>query len=121
MPQITARLSPEARKEFEQYAASLGLNGSSLARLLIVRELGPRPNRLSPRPTRRKAFKDPGKLTAHSCSAETIAAFRDFADSRGPSRSAVAKEIFERELREQWLLKAIQLRPRKNGDNDARR
>jgi hypothetical protein len=110
MPQITARLSPQARRRFEKYAISLGLNGSSLARLLLVRELQ-RPMKSPTRAGRRGGSED-GKLTAHSCSAETIRQLQAYADARRKSRAEVAKIVFERELRDRWLAKAIGSGPR---------
>src|SRR5690349_10820966 len=109
MPQITARLSPEARQDFENYASSVGLNGSSLARLLIVREL-----MLSGKPpaadVERVVGSNDGKLTAHSCSPETVALFDVYASAQRLSRAAAAKRIFERELRDRWLFKAVSKR-----------
>ena len=102
MSQITARLSPGERRRFEKYALSLGLNGSSLARLLLQRELG------GPikRPVRFRGSED-GKLTAHSCSAEAVRLLKAHADAQGVSKAEAAKFIFQRELRERWLSKAI--------------
>lgn len=99
MPQITARLSPQDRESFEKYASSVGLNGSSLARVLIVRELrltGKRP----PTDIGRRPGSEEGKLTAHSCSEQTVALFDAYAKACGLSRAAAAKLIFERELRD---------------------
>jgi hypothetical protein len=110
MPQITARLSPEARQSFEKYAASVGLKGSALARLLIVRALRRRANRPSCVVVSKPGTEE-GKLTAHSCSAETVAQFDAYAKARGLSRAAAAKFIFERELRDRWLIKAMCWKP----------
>lgn len=117
MPQITARLPPQARRQFEKYAVSLGLNGSSLARLLLLRQLwgpvkGPSPG------VGRKQGSEDRKLTAHSCSAETVKRLRIYAKARRISPAEAAKLIFERELRERWLARAMGLnrlpeRPRK--------
>lgn len=106
MPQITVRLSPRARESFEKYAASVGLKGSSLARMLIVRELGRRVKR-PPCIAEPKPGAEEGKLTAHSCSDETVEQLDAYADARGWSRAAAAQSIFERELRDRWLAKAM--------------
>ena len=61
-------------------------------------------------PTRvvdRKRGSEEGKLTAHSCSAETVKRFQAYADARQLSRAEAAKLVFERELRERWLVKAM--------------
>lgn len=101
MPQITTRLSPETRRKFELYAASLGLNGSALARLLLVRKLR------QPMGMGRKTDSEDGKLTAHSCDSVTVKRLQAYARAHRMSRAAAAKSIFERELTEQWLFKAL--------------
>jgi hypothetical protein len=106
MPQITARLSPEDRLRFEKYAISFGLNGSSLARLLLLRELRVRMER--PRDVvGRKRDSGYRKLTAHSCGAAIVKRLRAYAEARHVSRAEAAKLIFEHELSECWLLKAM--------------
>lgn len=101
MTQITVRLSPRERRQFEDYATSLGLNGSSLARLLLRRALGgPVKGQI---PTR----SEDGKLTAHSCSAMAVRRLAARAKAQGVSNAEAAKAIFKGELEEQWLLKAI--------------
>jgi hypothetical protein len=101
MPQITTRLSPKARRQFEKYAVSLGLTGSSLARLLLVRELQ-RPMKSRPRSFGKSGSED-GKLTAHSCSADTVKQLQARANAQRLSRAEAAKLIFERELQDRWL------------------
>lgn len=105
MAQITTRLSPKIRREFESYAQSLGLNGSALARLLIVRELG-RPLR----PYRgAKKRGDGDKLTAHFRSQIIVRRFSKTSAKHGPSIDAAAKKLFETELRDRWLWKVLNL------------
>jgi hypothetical protein len=106
MPQITARLSPEERRLFEEYATSLGLNGSSLARLLLARALGHPVRSLSP--IRRKE-KAEAKLTAHYCSIEALRRLRARAAASKMSPAEAAKVVFTRELDERWLAKAAGL------------
>lgn len=98
MPQITARLSREARQEFEEYAQSLGLTGASLARLLIVRALG------SPlKPRRKRHHNIDGKITAHFRHANVVKQFKRYAGRTGLSNAKAAKQLFERELKYRWL------------------
>jgi hypothetical protein len=104
MPQITTRLSPKIRREFESYAQSLGLNGSALARLLIVRELS-RP--LRPYRGSQKGG-DGDKLTAHFHSSAIVRRFQKAA-KKGASIDAAAKSLFERELKDRWLWRALKL------------
>ncbi len=108
MAQITARLSPEERRQFEEYATALGLNGSSLARLLLARAL--RQSVGAPSPIRRKGKGEGEKLTAHSCKVEAVSRFRHYAAAKKMSPAKAAKAVFERELREQWLAKAVGLK-----------
>jgi hypothetical protein len=110
MPQITARLSPEVRQRFETYAVSVGLNGSSLARLLIVRELRQK-RRLWGQRTDEGIRSGNAKLTAHSCSAEIVDQFDAYAKASQLSRAAAAKLVFERELRDKWLINAMEHKP----------
>jgi hypothetical protein len=107
MPQITARLSPTLRQRFEEYALSLGLTGSSLARLLLVREL--QATMAGSRVRGRKRESEDGKLTAHSCSDEIVRRLQAYADGKRTSRADAARLIFERELSDRWLARATKL------------
>jgi hypothetical protein len=55
----------------------------------------------------RKRGSEDAKLTAHSCSAETVKRFQAYADARRLSRAEAAKLVFERELSERWLVNAM--------------
>lgn len=105
MPQITARLSPRSRRRFEDYARSVGLNGSSLARLLLFRAL--QGGGMAIR--RKKSVSKDGKLTAHDCGVEAVQRLRDYAEERRISKAEAAKHIFENELTDRWLAHAMGL------------
>ena len=105
MSQITARLSPTKRQRFERYAESLGLNGSSLARLLLARALGYPVG--VPQMGRQTRGSSDGKLTAHLCNSTIVKRLQAYADSQKFSRSEAARLIFEEELTERWLFKAV--------------
>ena len=105
MAQITTRLSPGKRRLFERYAQSLGLNGSALARLLIIRAL-----RASAKPRQRAKRSKEGKLTAHfSDDPRIVKKFTDFASARNMTNDEVIKRLAERELKRRWLKKAAGL------------
>lgn len=55
----------------------------------------------------RKRGSEDGKLTAHSCSAATVKRLKAYAAAKRISRAEAAKAVFERELRERWLAKAM--------------
>jgi|GEM_PF-1836719 len=116
MPQVTARLSPKIRARFDQYAKSVGLDASELARLLIVRELrAPRVLRFQKRVSETHAntfrkYKE-RKLTAHFHSVDLIAEFDTYSTIHGFNRSDAAKIVFEQELNEKWLRRAFAWTP----------
>src|SRR5262249_18566500 len=116
MAQITARLPLELRARFDEYAADVGLDAAELARLLITRELR---NRRILRTKRRRAqsssdkTKGDRKLTAHFHQSDSVAEFDKYVRTCGFSRrQSAARLIFERELDERWLLKALSWTPR---------
>src|SRR5690348_9539172 len=85
-PQITVRLNPQEKLDFDRYAAVVGLDRSELAKLLIVRErklrrlaslradVIPAAERQSPGQAIRKPT-----VTAHLSSDEEVAAFDRYA------------------------------------------
>jgi hypothetical protein len=103
MTQITARLSPTSRRRFEVYAKSLGLNGSSLARVLLLRALGLR------MPSDEKQDSQDGKLTAHGCTDDVVQRLKAHAKTRRVTKAKAVKDIFERELKDCWLAHAMGL------------
>jgi len=117
MSQITVRLSADSRDRFDRYAKEVGLDASELARLLILRALR-RPNSL--RPPKRAGSNDAPKrvnrqrkLTAHFHRVEIVEEFDDYARAKGLHRATAAKIIFERELAERWLARALVWAPRR--------
>jgi hypothetical protein len=110
MAQINARLSLKIRAQFQTYASKVGLDAGELARLLIVREMRRRKILPSARRNQTEARLIVGrsrKLTAHFHHLATVDEFDKFADTFGFNRAAAAKLIFEHELGEMWLAKAL--------------
>ena len=96
------------------YADEVGLDASELARLLILRAMRRkkllRPHktdRATPGPSRTR------KLTAHFHKAEIVEEFDSFASASGLIRAAAAKFVFEQELDERWLARALVWIPRR--------
>ena len=115
VPQITARLQPEIKKQFEQYAESLGLDASELAKLLIVRERHQmriaklkEAGKVSQRPRRPSGeSKRLPTITAHLSSLKDVEEFDAYVIKYGFSRSSAGAYLFEFEVRERWLEKAM--------------
>ena len=114
VPQITIRLSPARKAEFEQYAERVGLDVSALARLLIVREEHQRRlARLAHKGIPNRPRRVPGtgegmpKVTAHFSSVEAVAEFDAYAKKCGLTRGSAGAWLVETELNERWLEKAI--------------
>jgi hypothetical protein len=113
--QITIRLDPSSKAEFERYAGSLGLMASELFKLLIVRERQQRHlaklNALGELPHRsRRAIGDGGRLptiTAHVSSVQEVVDFDDYANLCGLKRAGAGALLLEMELRERWLERAL--------------
>jgi hypothetical protein len=106
MVQIGGYLTSEEHAEFRRYAARFQLKDSSLANLLIAREL--RCNRLerlrevfSPTPLKARS-----RVTAHQSDHGVKAAFEACAIRAGVSTDLAAALVFRAELAEQWLEKA---------------
>ena len=117
-PQITIRLPSSEKTRFEEYAGSLGLGASELAKLLIVREQHRRrlaesrmasgPSRKSRRPA--GTGKRLPTITAHLSSKEEVKKFDAYARECGLNRNGAGAWILQNELRERWLEKAIKTR-----------
>jgi hypothetical protein len=110
MPQVTVRLPTGIRREFAAYAESCGLDASELARLLLRREL--RVRRIEKKHPRTISFdtvpaSQNTKLTAHFHSDAWIRDFDTYARRCGYSRAVAARLVFENELEERWLAKAL--------------
>ena len=113
MTQINARLSSRIRARFDEYSGNFGLDAAELARLLIVREI--RTRRALPllRIKRLEVLRKRGqrKLTAHFHNRSDVAKFDKHATEHRLSRAAAAKLVFELELTEMWLLRAMSWSP----------
>jgi hypothetical protein len=121
VPQITIRLLPSLKAEFERYANDLGLRASELAKLLIVREW-----RLKRLAKRHKAGNVPKRerqergsaikletITAHVSSVDQVEKFDAYAESCSLNRNHAGAWLLETELSEEWLKRALEIkRPR---------
>src|ERR1700678_3408277 len=108
VPQITIRLSPEAKAEFERYASGLGMRASELAKLLIVRERHQR-RLLMPKSDAKVAERRhrsvrprerPPTVTAHLSSVGEVESFNAYAVDCGLNRSSAGAKLLEAELRD---------------------
>jgi hypothetical protein len=111
--QITVRLEPTVKTAFESYAAEYGLDASELAKLLIVREryrkqllkmsaAAELPERL-----RRPAGGRLPTITAHLSTVRDVEQFDAYAERCGLNRTGAGALLFEAELNERWLEKAL--------------
>jgi hypothetical protein len=116
-PQITVRLPADMKVLFEGYATSNGLEGSQLAKLLIVREL--RVHRLSrlktqglKRATRAVAASQAtvGTITARFSSEAEVEEFDKYVDTCGWGRQTAAAWLLTNELTDRWLERALSRR-----------
>jgi hypothetical protein len=112
--QITIRLAPAVKAEFEGYAERLGLDASELAKLLIVRERNLRRlAALSSNETPRRRRRLPGSggplptITAHLSTRAQVDDFDTYAKSCGLNRSGAGAWLLEKELQEMWLEGAL--------------
>jgi hypothetical protein len=119
VPQITARVRPEAKRQFVQYAASFGLHASELAKLLIVRERYQKrlaklqeTGKIIQRPHRaRDDGERPPTITAHFSYVKDVEEFDAYAFKCGFKRDHAAAYLFEAEIGERWLEKAMLICP----------
>lgn len=108
MGQIGGWLDPDDQVAFQNYAASLHLSATSLAKLLIRREL--KLHRLE----QLKALDDPGgssvsrkRVTAHFKDSRTKQAFGGRADGAGLAPDVAASILFRAEIRERSLYATV--------------
>lgn len=122
VPQITIRLLPRLKAEFEAYANELGLRSSEFAKLLIVRERLLRRldalNRAGKAPKRdrqeRGAAVEMEKITAHVSTVDQVKEFAKYAESCSLNRNLAGAWLLEKELSERWLESALKTkRPRR--------
>jgi hypothetical protein len=122
VPQITIRLLPRLKAEFETYANELGLRASELTKLLIVREKALR--RLDalhkagrePRRSRqeRGSAVNMEKITAHVGTIDQVKEFDAYAVSCSLNRNLAGAWLLEKELSERWLKSALRMRGRRS-------
>jgi len=103
MRQITGYLPRQEAEAFQVYAASLGIDKSALANLLILREL--KRGRL---PSLAKFLHDEPrsecvKITAHVADERTKSSFKAAAGRQGLKPGAAAAILFRAEISERWL------------------
>jgi hypothetical protein len=116
VPQITAHVVPRIQKRFSDYASRMGIDESSLAKLLILRE-----RELRRLLTASQALDLPGltrggagraqtasaSVTAHMASLADVRKFDAYARSCGMSRSKAAAWLIDKEVAEHWLEKVL--------------
>lgn len=108
MPQITGYMTADERSRFGDYAHRLGLDGGTVATLLLVREL--RVDRLAElrsKPGFRSPAKAPGKITSHRLAEPEKQKFREHRARFKMSASKALGLLCRAELKERWLEKAI--------------
>jgi hypothetical protein len=108
MVQIGGYLSAEEHAEFKRYAAQFHLKESSLANLLIARELRLRRlTRLAQAFTQGSPLKKRARITAHQADGRVKEAFEALAHDAGVSPDQAAAVLYRAELTERWLAKSI--------------
>lgn len=108
VPQITGRMTISERARFGDYSRSLGLDGGSVATLLIAREL--RQRRLPDlaldaklRPTENSS----GTITTHRLPEGGKRGFYQHVKAAGLSASKALGLLCRSELQERWLERSI--------------
>lgn len=109
MVQIGGNLHPDEFAAFQSYVAGLMISESSLANLLIQREMrlrrvGELAKRLEgPVTTKERG----GRVTGHQAGAELKEAFEQHASEQGLAPGHAATILFRAELEEGWLARCI--------------
>jgi hypothetical protein len=118
VPQITIRLLPKAKRDFERYADALGLKASELAKLLIVRERAlkrlarlKRAGNVPKRKRQRRGSAIPMlSVTAHLSSVKEVEQFDAYVTGCDLNRDSAGAWLLEDELRDKWLERALHSR-----------
>lgn len=110
--QITIRLDTELKAQFDTYTTELGVDGSELAKLLIIRErnlgrLQAICNELMPQRRPRGTGTRLPTITAHFSKRADVDEFDRYARQCGLSRSSAGAWLLEAELKERWLESAL--------------
>jgi hypothetical protein len=108
MAQIGGYLTPDEHEEFKRYAAQFHLKDSSLANLLLARELrvrrlGALKDQFPPGPP----LKERRRVTAHVPNEAVKRAFEAHAQEVGVSPNQGAAVLFRAELVQRWLERSI--------------
>jgi hypothetical protein len=108
MVQIGGYLTPEEHAEFKRYAAQFHLKDSSLANLLLARELRLRRlARLKQSFLPSSPLKKRSRVTAHQSDPGVKTAFEALARDAAISPGQAAAVLFRAELTERWLASSI--------------
>lgn len=108
MVQIGGYLTPEEHAEFRRYAAEFHLKDSSLANLLLARELRLRRlARLKQAHLPSSPLKKRSRVTAHQSDPGVKETFDALAREAGISPDQAAAVLFRTELAERWLATSI--------------
>lgn len=106
--QVTGRLTSDERKQFAAYAESLGLDGGTVATLLMSRELRLRRlERLRADPRFREVVGANRTITSHRFSASDKQRFHDHIRKVDVSASKAVGILCRAELVERWLEQAL--------------
>jgi hypothetical protein len=111
-PQITIRVNPALKAQFDAYVEKLDIDASELAKLLIIRERNLQRLRTVGRKTKQQRRpKGTGirlpTVTAHFGRRDQVENFAKYATSCGMSRSSAGAWLLQTELSERWLEKAL--------------
>jgi hypothetical protein len=119
VPQISIRLPKQEKERFEEYAISMGLKASELAKLLIVREqryrkrlgkLAASSNRAVHARKSTGLVREMPKVTAHMSSVQDVQEFDVYARQHGMDRNGAGAWLLRQELQERWLARALKAR-----------
>ena len=109
MVQIGGNLRPDEFVAFQSYVADLMISESSLANLLIQREM--RLRRLDALTQRMKGpvttKERGGRVTGHQAGTELKEAFEQHASEQGLAPGHAATILFRAEIEERWLARCI--------------
>lgn len=106
--QVTGRVSDEEAAAFIEYANSLHLSKTSLASLLVVREIH---RRTLSKGRAWRRVRGTCKITAHLRNAREKEQFHNHAAQCGLSMGDAAAAVFRIELQEQWLAREVRGKP----------
>ena len=108
MPQITGRMTPDERLRFAEYSREVGVDGGTVASLLINRELRLRRlpalwSELRNRPDGTTS----GTITSHRLGVAQKAHFYSYVERQSLSASKALGLLCRVELKERWLERSL--------------